>query len=222
VVVTGANRGIGLAFVQHYADMPGVTVIAGCREPKYASELAVLRNVRVEELDVASDASVASFAKAVGEAGHVDLLINNAGLLYRDDIGDANLIENARQQLDVNCLGPLRVTQALWPMLEKTPGSKVVNITSRMGSIADNSSGKYYGYRASKAALNAITMSMARDFTGHPVIVLHPGMIKTGMTGGQGDMDATEAVSRMTKIIDKITTADSGKFFHRDGQELPW
>jgi len=177
----------------------------------------------VEELDVQSDASVLSFAEKIkAEEGACDLLINNAGVLHVDDINDPTLVENAQLQFDVNCLGPLRVTQALWPILAATPGSKLVNITSRMGSIADNSSGKYYGYRASKAALNAITMSMARDLPEHSVIVLHPGMIQTGMTGNKGDMAPDQAVRQMVKIIDRITPADSGKFFHRDGQELPW
>jgi NAD(P)-dependent dehydrogenase (short-subunit alcohol dehydrogenase family) len=223
VVVTGANRGIGLAFAQYYSNLSGIRVVAGCREPKYASELAVLRNVDVYELDVEDDKSVQAFvAKLKQEHNRTDLLINNAGILVSDSVDSPTLLQDVQRQFSVNALGPLRVTTAMLPVLRATPGCKVVNITSRMGSIGDNSSGKYYGYRASKAALNAMSVSLAHDLKPIPVVVVHPGMVSTDMVNFKGDISPQDAVKRMAGLIEKVGPEESGKFFHRDGQELPW
>ncbi|MCB9665340.1 MAG: SDR family NAD(P)-dependent oxidoreductase [Alphaproteobacteria bacterium] len=217
VVVTGANRGIGLAFARALAAR-GDTVIGTAREASRAPELAEV--ARVASLDVRDDASVAAFAASL-EGQAVDLLINNAGILLPDDLASVTA-DTVLAQLDTNAVGPLRVTQALRANLAAAPAAKVANITSRMGSIADNGSGRFYGYRSSKAALNAITVSLARDLAPIPVVALHPGMVATDMVGGHGDVTPDEAAAKLLGLIDALDAEGSGGFLHRDGYALPW
>ena len=218
VLVTGANRGLGLAFARAFRAR-GVDVIGTAREPANAEELAAL-GATVEELEVTDDASVGSLAERL-EGRPIDLLINNAGILRRDRI-ESYEPETVLRQFDVNALGPLRITRALLPNLRLADAPRIVSITSRMGSVEDNSSGGFYGYRASKAALNAIIKSLSIDLDPWPVVVIHPGYVRTRMTGNQGDLTADEAVERMLPLIDRLEASHSGKFFHRDGHDLPW
>lgn len=217
VLVTGANRGIGLAFAQAYAKR-GDVVIGTAREPVRAIELAKV--ARVEALDVANDLSAQGLARRL-EGMPIDLLINNAGIMEPDTLASAS-IESMRRQFEVNALGPLRLTRALLSCLRAAKAPRVVNVTSRMGSIGDNGSGGFYGYRASKAALNIITVSLARDLAPIPVLAIHPGMVRTEMVGGHGEVSAPEAVAKMLPLIDRLDSSASGKFLHRDGFELPW
>lgn len=218
VLITGANRGLGLAFARAFRAR-GDEVIGTAREPANAEELTAL-GATVEELEVTDDASVSSLAERL-EGRPIDLLVNNAGILRRDRI-ESFEPETVLRQFDVNALGPLRVTRALLPNLRLADAPRIVSITSRMGSVEDNSSGGFYGYRASKAALNAIIKSLSIDLDPWPVVVIHPGYVRTRMTGNQGDLTADEAVERMLPLIDRLDATQSGKFFHRDGHELPW
>ncbi len=151
----------------------------------------------------------------------VDLLINNAGVLSPEGL-DALDFDAVRRQFEVNTLGPLRVTKALLPNLAK--GAKIGIVTSRMGSIADNGSGGYYGYRISKAGVNAAGVSLARDLSGRgiSVVLLHPGYVKTGMTGNRGTIEPKDSAAGLIARIDALGPATSGHFFHMDGSELPW
>ena len=216
-VVTGANRGIGLEFVRQYAEK-GWKVWALCR--KSSDELEGLGVNVVEEVDVASEAMAAHLQqKLAGES--IDLLVNNAGILRDEQLGKLNY-DTMREQLEVNALGPLRVTEAL---LEKfTSSAKIVLITSRMGSIADNTSGGRYGYRMSKAALNSAGMSLARDLQpkGIAVAILHPGYVATDMVGGRGDIHADLAAERLIQRIEGLNLSNSGTFWHANGEVLPW
>jgi NAD(P)-dependent dehydrogenase (short-subunit alcohol dehydrogenase family) len=217
VLITGANRGIGLALTRRLAGR-GDQVIAVCRQP--TAELQ-LKNVRVESgVEVTSDEAVAALAKKVG-ANSLDLLILNAGIL-RDDGLDTVELEEVRTQLEVNAVAPLRLALALRPALR--PGAKIAAITSRMGSIGDNGSGGYYGYRMSKAALNAMAMSLSRDLKGAniSVAILHPGMVKTEMTGNRGNFTADESARLLIERIDALTLENSGTFWHANGEVLPW
>ncbi|HXU83793.1 MAG TPA: SDR family oxidoreductase [Polyangia bacterium] len=217
VLVTGANRGIGLALVRRFAGR-GDQVIAVCRQP--SAELK-LGHVRVEsEVDVTSDDAVAKLAKKVG-TGSLDLLVLNAGILRHDDLDDVKL-EEVRDQIEVNAIAPLRLALALRPALR--PGAKIAAITSRMGSIGDNGSGGSYGYRMSKAALNAAAVSLARDLRGDgvPVAILHPGYVKTEMTGQRGNLTADESAKLLIDRIDALTVETSGTFWHANGEVLPW
>ena len=224
VLVTGANRGIGLALTRRFARR-GDSVLAVCRQS--AQELDELAahdtpaKVRVlAGIDVTSDAAVADLARQVGPT-KIDLLVLNAGILRSDDLEGLGL-DQVRAQFEVNALAPLRVVHALRGRLEQ--GGKIAAITSRMGSIADNGSGGYYGYRMSKAALNAMAMSLARDLrvARVAVAILHPGHVKTAMTGNSGKLTADESARLLIERIDGLTLETSGTFWHANGEVLPW
>lgn len=216
-LVTGANRGIGLELCKQLKAR-GADVIGVCR--KGSAELDAL-DVRIEPgIDVSDAASIEQLGKRLAGI-EIDVLVNNAGVLQPGDLDRMNF-KNIEQQFAINALGPLRVTTALLPLLHD--GSKVVIITSRMGSMADNGSGGYYGYRMSKAAVNAAGMSLARDLKARGIAVglFHPGMVATEMTGKNG-IPAEEAVRGILAQIDALTLERSGRFTHvGTGEELPW
>ncbi|MEZ5958112.1 MAG: SDR family oxidoreductase [Hyphomonadaceae bacterium] len=217
ILITGANRGIGLELARQLKAR-GDDVIAACRKP--SPELDEL-GVRVESgIEVSSGESVADLARRLNGAS-LDTIINNAGILRMENLAGMDFTSIA-QQLDVNALGPLRVTTALLPLLSE--GSKVVIITSRMGSITDNGSGGYYGYRMSKAAVNAAGMSLARDLKSRGIAVglFHPGMVATEMTGRNG-IPAEDSVRGIIQRMDALKLESSGRFTHAGtGEELPW
>lgn len=214
VVITGANRGIGLALAKLYIAR-GDVVTATARDPASAD----IKGAKILPLDLNSDASINAFAAAVSDIP-IDLLINNAGILQSDSIPTISS-ETLATHFRVNAIAPLLVSQALIPKLKT--GSKLILMTSRMGSIDDNGSGGYYSYRASKAALNAIGKSLSLDLKkdGIAVGIVHPGMVSTGMTGFRGD-DVDETARKLVALIDGLNMDKSGQFLHRDGQVLPW
>jgi len=216
-IITGANRGLGLEFCR-ILPARSYTVTALCRES--GAELRALPVTVRDGCDVTDDTAVKAFAKTV-EPDSVDLLINNAGILRSESLDDLDF-DSIRRQFEVNALGPLRVTHALLPALKN--GAKIALITSRMGSIADNGSGGRYGYRMSKAALNMAGVSLARDLAQRDIAVaiLHPGYVKTDMTGHSGLIDPEEAVAGLLQRIDQLTPANSGGFWHSNGESLPW
>jgi NAD(P)-dependent dehydrogenase (short-subunit alcohol dehydrogenase family) len=216
VLVTGANRGIGLELCKQLAQS-GNSVIGTCREP--SPELREL-GVHIEAgVDVTSDESVANLARRL-EGIRIDTLVLNAGVLERDSLQalDLGAIE---KQFQINAVGPLRVVRALLPNLSE--GSKIALVTSRMGSIADNGSGGFYGYRMSKAALNMAGVSLARDLRGRriSVAILHPGMVATRMTGNNG-IPVEESARGLLARIAELTPETSGTFRHQNGEALPW
>jgi NAD(P)-dependent dehydrogenase (short-subunit alcohol dehydrogenase family) len=216
-IVTGANRGIGLALVRQLRAR-GMSVVAVCR--RSSAELDRL-GARVESgIDLASPEAGVKLAARIAHE-EINLLIHSAGLLIEDALGSVRADE-VRSQLEINALAPLFLTQALTPLL--VHGAKVALITSRMGSIGDNRSGGYYGYRMSKAALNAAGVSMARDLAprGVSVVILHPGAVRTGMTGGQGGLEPAESASGLLRRIDELRLETTGRFVHQDGSILPW
>lgn len=216
VLVTGANRGIGLEFCKQLKAQ-GHDVIAACR--KSNDELDAL-GVRVESLDVTSDEQIAALAQRL-EGTTLDMVINNAGILLRETLEELNFNQILRQ-FEVNSLGPLRVTAGLRHLMKQ--GSKVGIITSRMGSIADNTSGSRYGYRMSKAAVNMAGVSLAHDLkdAGIAVALLHPGFVRTDMTGNNGLIDADESVSGLLARMNELTLETTGTFWHTNGEVLPW
>lgn len=219
-VVTGANRGIGLGYARQLSQR-GDTVIATARRPEEAAELRAL-DVRVAELDVADPDSVARFVESVDRP--VDVLINNAGVGVRGrPLGEVDY-EQMHRFFAVNTCGPLRMTEALLPLMERADGKKVVNMTSRMGSIDDNGSGGSYAYRASKAALNMVSRSLARDLgeRGFVSVVLHPGWVATEMGGPSARIDVDESVSGLLRVIDGLDASDNGAFYDYSGEEIPW
>jgi NAD(P)-dependent dehydrogenase (short-subunit alcohol dehydrogenase family) len=217
VVVTGANRGIGLSFCKHFGGL-GHNIYGVCR--KSSSELEKVATTVIDNVDIANPDSCNLLFKELSDL-KIDLLINNAGILLNENLGKIDF-DSIEKQFQVNALGTLRITEGLINNLHKT--SKVAIITSRMGSIADNGSGGRYGYRMSKAALNAAGKSLAIDLEPKGVVVgiFHPGLVSTDMIGGNGDISPDEATTRIAGLIDRLTISNSGTFWHSNGDILPW
>jgi NAD(P)-dependent dehydrogenase (short-subunit alcohol dehydrogenase family) len=221
VLITGANRGLGLEFARQYS-AAGWTVIGTARRPDAANALQTL-GVRVIQLDVTDQESVDRLAHDLGNQP-IDLLINNAGIFPMaatlPDIDFSNIMRT----LEVNTVGPMRVTRALLPNLRRGEAKLVVNITSNLGSIADNTGGRFYGYRESKAALNMFTRSLAAELRdeGFTCVVMNPGWVQTDMGGPNAPLQAPESIAGMRAVIDRLTPADSGTFWTHEGQQMPW
>ena len=216
VLITGANRGIGLEMAGQYSAR-GDTVIAACR--RRSPELDALGVEVVDGIDVTSDESVDRLAGALGDR-RVDRLVNNAGILERTSLDHLDF-ESIERQFRVNAIGPLRVAARLRGHMAE--GGKIFIITSRMGSIEDNTSGGSYGYRMSKAAVNMAGKSLAVDLAdaGIAVFLLHPGFVATDMTGRQG-IRAEDAAAGLLQRMDSLGIGETGTFWHQEGYALPW
>ncbi len=217
ILITGANRGIGLALTQLYLQQ-GHKVFAVCRHA--SDELKNTSATTIEQIDVSKADDVTSLARQL-EDTPIDILINNAGIFKNETLNEMSF-SDIEQQLTVNAIAPLRVTHALLKNLSS--GSKIGLITSRMGSIEDNGSGAYYGYRMSKAALNAAGKSLANDLQskGICLAILHPGMVSTRMIGFSGDVTPEQAAQGLASRIDELSLSNSGTFWHANGEVLPW
>ncbi|HEX2679377.1 MAG TPA: SDR family oxidoreductase [Polyangiales bacterium] len=216
-LITGANRGIGLALCRELSAR-GQRVIAACRTT--SPELEKL-GVEVQSgVDVRTPATLDALAQRLAGTP-VDWLIANAGVLRYEGLDDLN-IETVKEQLEINALGTLLTVKALRPNLKR--GSKIGLVTSRMGSIGDNTSGGYYGYRMSKAALNAAGMSLAHDLrpSGIAVAILHPGYVRTDMTAGSGQVESSESARMLIERMTALSLDTTGTFWHANGQQLPW
>lgn len=217
-LVTGANRGIGYEYCRQLQKR-GDTVIAVCRSA--SNELKALGISLYEGIDITSDASVSDLHQQLGET-EIDVLINNAGIIKRNTLEQLDF-DSIREQFEVNALGALRVTQTLLSHLK--PGAKVVMMTSRMGSIADNTSGNSYGYRLSKVALSMAGKSLSHDLKplGIAVAILHPGLVQTRMTNFTANGITPEvSVQNLLARIDELTLENTGTFWHSNGEILPW
>lgn len=217
ILITGANRGIGLALSELYLQR-GDSVYAVCRQT--TAELTSSGAHIIEHIDVSDPLCVDSLKQQM-QGISIDVLINNAGI-FKNETLDAMDFATIEQQLAVNAMGPLRITKAFLDNLHA--GSKIALITSRMGSTGDNSSGGYYGYRMSKAALNAAGKSLARDLDARKisVAVLHPGYVSTRMVGFAGEVSPEQSARGLITRIDGLTLASSGTFWHANGEILPW
>jgi NAD(P)-dependent dehydrogenase (short-subunit alcohol dehydrogenase family) len=216
ILITGANRGIGLELSRQLSDR-GDEVVALCR--KASPELKALGLRLFEGVDVTDRTALEAVSRELGDT-QIDILINNAGIFENETFDDLDL-DRIRRQFEVNALGPLVVTSTLRRHLTK--GSKVILMTSRMGSIDDNGSGSFYGYRMSKAALNMAGVNLAHDFRskGIAVAMLHPGFVATEMTGRSG-IPVSESAEGLVARIDGLRLEDSGGFWHANGEPLPW
>jgi NAD(P)-dependent dehydrogenase (short-subunit alcohol dehydrogenase family) len=228
VVVTGANRGLGLALAeQHLAQ--GATVIGGCRNPAGADRL-IAAGAEVHALDTSSGESIAAFAAAIGDRP-VDVLYNNAGIDAKavgaaDDARGALELSEAqfRAVLDVNVLGPLLMVQALAGNLRAATG-KIVNVSSQVGSIeVAQQIGRDASYTTSKAALNMLTLKQSQVLRpdGVSVIALHPGWVRSDMGGPSATLEPATAAAGILALVDKLTIDETGSFFQWDGSIHPW
>ena len=228
VVVTGANRGLGLALAHHYLGR-GAHVIGGCRRP---DEADVLRHTgaEVQPLDTASEKSMEAFAATIGDRP-VDLLYNNAGIDAKAvgaDDGARGALDITTEQflavINVNVVGPLRLVQLLADNLRAGPG-KVANISSQVGSFeVAKRIGRDVSYTASKAALNMVTLKQSQALRpdGVAVVCLHPGWVRSDMGGPGATLDPMEAAAGVARVLDTVTIDDTGKFFQWDGSIHPW
>jgi NAD(P)-dependent dehydrogenase (short-subunit alcohol dehydrogenase family) len=217
-LVTGANRGIGLEYCRQLKEK-GAKVIAVCRSA--SNELENLGVSIKTDIDITSEKSITELVKSL-DGQSIDVLINNAGIMERVSLDYLDL-NSIRRQFEVNALAPLRLTQALLPNLKR--GSKIVVMTSRMGSIEDNTSGGSYGYRMSKAALSMAGKSLSQDLKaqGIAVAILHPGLVKTRMTGfTDSGITPEQSVKGLLARIEALNLENTGTFWHSNGEVLPW
>jgi NAD(P)-dependent dehydrogenase (short-subunit alcohol dehydrogenase family) len=230
ILITGASRGLGLEFTRQWL-AKGEEIFALARKPEGAAALTGLgrdykERLRIAKCDVADDASVEQARRTVEKAwDRIDILVNNAGTYgQRDDGLDALDFDEIRRVFEVNTLGPLRVTRAVLPLLEKGREPRAVHISSLMGSISDNGSGESYGYRMSKAALNMASRNLAHELKGTGIlsVALHPGWVRTDMGGPDGRLSVEEAIAKLIRTIDSLGPGHNGEFFDLEGKPAPW
>lgn len=226
ILITGANRGLGLEFVRQYAET-GATLFACCREPESATELQALQkqhtNIHIHSLDISKPQDIQTLAEKI--QGPIDILINNAGMLEKEE-GLGNLSTDAfLQSFAINSVAPLKVTEAFTKHVAKSNRKLIVCISSSMGSIAENTSGRYYAYRTSKAALNMAMKSAAIDLAsqGIKVLLLHPGWVKTRMGGPEATIEPVQSITGMRKVIENYQPRAAEVIFYRfDGSIVAW
>ncbi len=224
VLITGANRGLGLEYARQYAG-EGWRVIATCRDLENALELNSLEGeVEIHALDIGNHGQILSLSNSLRKEA-IDLLINNAGIFdpRPSKLGDIEY-EAWEDFMRINVMSPLMVCASFIDHVAASNMKKIAIMSSKMGSIDDNSSGGSYVYRSTKAALNAIMKSLSVDLRpcGISVAILHPGWVRTDMGGPNGLIDAPESVNGLRRVIKALNLENSGRFYNYDGSEIPW
>lgn len=223
VLITGANRGIGLELAKQYA-ADGWSVIATARDPGQADALKKLKgDIRIEALEVTDERQIEALAKAL-KGTAIDVLLNNAGMLTGYESFGATDTESWLQTLHVNTIAPLKLAEALVEHVARSQAKKIVAITSGMGSIGGNASTGAYAYRSSKAALNKVMATAAHELRsrGISVAVISPGWVRTDMGGSGAPLDVKESAAGIRKVIDQLNVGTSGQFFNYSGENIPW
>ena len=227
VLVTGANRGLGLGFVTNYLGK-NVNVVSTTRDIKSSRELLALKerfpdNLEIFELDLLKESAGDTLANFLGERP-IDILINNAGIGSTNQHFQAVSPKPWLEVLKVNLIAPLMVTQSIIDNVKKSVDKKIYFLSSQLGSIGDNKSGGMYIYRSSKTGLNQVVKSLSVDLKsqGITVVSLHPGWVKTDMGGPNAPVSIDESIKGMMRVIDKTDIRDTGRFLNYDGKELPW
>jgi NAD(P)-dependent dehydrogenase (short-subunit alcohol dehydrogenase family) len=227
VLITGANRGLGLEFTKQYAE-DGWQVIACTRHPALAEDLnqlaqKYLKQIAIHKLEVADFKQINELASKIKDQP-LDLLLNNAGIYGGEQKFGTLEPEKWLQVFTINTIAPIKVAEAFLPNLLEGHKKQIVSVTSKMGSIDDNTSGNFYAYRSSKAALNMANKSLSIDLKsqGITAIVIHPGWVQTDMGGDNAPTKPYESVSGMRKTIANLTLSDTGKFYEYTGKEVAW
>ncbi|RWS05174.1 hypothetical protein B4U79_01861 [Dinothrombium tinctorium] len=235
ILITGANRGLGLEFVKQYAAIANVNLIfATCRNPEKADKLQAIAKsnpkVRVLQLNVADynqHQALTETVRSVVKDNGLNLLINNAGVYVRGDL-ERTTPEGMMESFSVNTIAPLMLTKALLPLLKESSSqghkTAIINITSKMGSIDDNTSGSHYMYRSSKTALNMVTKGLSVDLKTFKIICIaqHPGWVQTDMGGKNAPLTESQSISAMIQTIENADESVNGKMLNYDGKVIPW
>ena len=225
ILITGANRGIGLEFTKQYA-ADGWNVLACCRHPQSALDLQALAqsntNIKIQPLDVADFAQIDALALQLKDES-IDVLINNAGVYPHSSFGDTNYDDWAAA-FKVNSMAPLKMAEAFVQHISRSQLKKIATLTSKMGSLDDNTSGDSYSYRSSKTAVNMVMKSLSIDLKpyGISVVTLHPGWVQTNMGGSNALVSAQTSVTGLRKVIDGLNVATTGRFIAYDGKAINW
>ena len=225
ILITGANRGIGLEFTKQYA-ADGWNVLACCRHPQSALDLQALAqanaNIKIQPLDVADFAQIDALALQLKDES-IDVLINNAGVYPHSSFGDTNYDDWAAA-FKVNSMAPLKMAEAFMQHISRSQLKKIATLTSKMGSLDDNTSGESYSYRSSKTAVNMVMKSLSIDLKpyGISVVTLHPGWVQTNMGGSNALVSAQTSVTGLRKVIDGLSLATTGRFIAYDGKAINW
>ncbi len=225
VLITGANRGLGMEFTQQYA-ADGWNVLACCRHPQSALDLQALAkvnaNITIQPLDVADFAQIDALALQLKDES-IDVLINNAGVYPASSFGDTNY-EAWAEGFKVNSMAPLKMAEAFVQHITRGQLKKIATLSSKMGSLDDNTSGESYSYRSSKTAVNMVMKSLSIDLKpyGISVVTLHPGWVQTDMGGSNALISVHTSVSGLRKVIESLSLESTGKFIAYDGKATPW
>lgn len=225
VLITGANRGLGMEFTQQYA-ADGWNVLACCRHPQSALDLQALAkvnaNITIQPLDVADFAQIDALALQLKDES-IDVLINNAGVYPASSFGDTNY-EAWAEGFKVNSMAPLKMAEAFVQHITRGQLKKIATLSSKMGSLDDNTSGESYSYRSSKTAVNMVMKSLSIDLKpyGISVVTLHPGWVQTDMGGSNALISVHTSVSGLRKVIESLSLESTGKFIAYDGKAIPW
>ena len=225
VLITGANRGLGLEFTKQYA-ADGWNVLACCRHPQSALDLQALAkvnaNISIQALDVADFAQIDALALQLKDES-IDVLINNAGVYPASSFGDTNYQAWA-EGFKVNSMAPLKMAEAFVQHITRGQLKKIATLSSKMGSLDDNTSGESYSYRSSKTAVNMVMKSLSIDLKpyGISVVTLHPGWVQTDMGGSNALISAHTSVSGLREVIESLSLESTGKFIAYDGKAIPW
>ena len=223
ILITGANRGIGLKFAQLLSNSTNIIYVT-TRDLNNCIELKKINNIEILELDLLEKNSIKDFCSDVKDIPF-DLIINNAGIFQDEQMEETNLDpELWLDEMMINAIGPVVLTQKLKENLISGNEKKVVFISSQMGSIDDNYSGGYYFYRTSKSALNSAAKSLSIDWKAEEisVLMLHPGWVKTDMGGSKAKLEIDESVNSMIKVIEASNISNTGSFLNYNGDKLEW
>ena len=222
ILIIGANRGLGLEFAKQYSNK-NHNIFATTRNNSASQELNEIKNSNIFELDLNSDESLNKFVNEISPQ-KIDILIHNAGI-FRDEQLEQDLDINAwMNEMRINAVIPIILARKLKANIQMAKDKKIVFISSQMGSIDDNYSGRFYFYRSSKSALNSAAKSLSIDWKedGISILIIHPGWVKTDMGGNNANLEISDSISQMIKVIDDMTLSNSGSFVNYAGKKLEW